>query len=76
MEIRTQLRRWGNSLGIIVPSDILRIKNLREGEEVIITVEKKKKIHELFGSLKGKKLNAQKIKDDIRSEEARNEIFS
>ena len=50
MEIRTQLRRWGNSLGIIVPSDILKIKNLREGEEVIITVEKKKKIHELFGS--------------------------
>lgn len=69
MEIRTHLRKWGNSLGIVVPLEVLKSKNFKDGEEVIITIDRKRSIRELFGSLKGKKLNAQKIKDNIRMEE-------
>lgn len=69
MEIVTRLKRWGNSVGVIVPAEALREKGLHEEQEVIITIEKKKPLRELFGILKGKKkLNAQKIKDELRKE--------
>lgn len=68
MEIATHLKRWGNSLGVIIPMEEIKIRNLQEGEEIIITIEKRKKMKELFGSLKDWKINSQKIKDELRDE--------
>lgn len=70
MEIVARLRRWGNSFGIVIPRDIIVGKNLRENEEVIIKVERKNDLKEIFGTLKGWKINSQKAKDEIREEEA------
>lgn len=39
MELNTKLRRVGNSLGIIIPSDLVKIKGFREGEDVSVTVK-------------------------------------
>ena len=68
MIISTKLRKWGNSIGIVIPNEILKEKNLREGEEVIIEVNKKNKIKQLFGSLKTLKIDSQKIKDELRKD--------
>ncbi|MSS74903.1 hypothetical protein EXS73_01675 [Candidatus Pacearchaeota archaeon] len=68
METRATLRRWGNSLGIIIPSEAIQTKQLREGEEITITIGKKDPFKSLFGALKHKKLDAQKIKDQLRDE--------
>ncbi len=77
MIIQARLRRWGNSIGIVIPSEFLREKNVREGEEVIIDIKKKEKMKKIFGSLKDWKINAQKLKDELRKEwSKRNEIFS
>ena len=70
MAIQTRLRRWGNSIGIVVPREVLFRKNLKEGVEVIIELEKKEPVSKLFGSLKDWKINTQKFKDDIRVEES------
>ena len=71
MVIQTKLRRWGNSIGIVIPNEFLREKNLKEGEEVVINIEKKESIRNIFGSLKNWKINAQKVKDEIRKEESK-----
>ncbi len=68
MEITTRLKRWGNSLGIVIPSETIKQKSLQEDEEVIITIERKKKIREIFGSLRSWKINAQKVKNESRKE--------
>lgn len=73
MAIQTKLRKWGNSLGIVIPSEVLKDQNLKEGENVILEIKKKNTIKELFGSLKNWKIDAQKFKDEIRAEEKRNE---
>ncbi len=68
MEITTRLKRWGNSLGIVVPIETIKQKSLQEDEEVIITIEKRKKTREIFGSLRNWKIDTQKVKDDLRKE--------
>ncbi len=68
MAIQTRLRRWGNSLGIIIPGDVVQEKGLSEGEEIIIEISKKNTLQELFGSLPKWKINSQKIKNILRKE--------
>ena len=41
MELKTKIRKVGNSLGVIIPADTARIKGFREGEEVSIIFEEK-----------------------------------
>ena len=72
MALETRLRRWGNSIGIVIPTELLRQKNLKEGEEIVIEIEKKEPISKIFGSLKNWKKSSQKMKDEIRKEEHKN----
>jgi len=69
MEVRTKLKKWGNSLGIIIPKEILLNNALKEGEEVLIDIEKNRDLSDVFGTIKNSKLNAQEIKDQIRKQE-------
>ncbi|PIN92545.1 hypothetical protein COU56_04235, partial [Candidatus Pacearchaeota archaeon CG10_big_fil_rev_8_21_14_0_10_31_9] len=35
MKLQTVLRKWGNSIGVVIPREIIEKERLREGEEVI-----------------------------------------
>lgn len=39
VNINTKLKRIGNSLGIIVPAEIINTKGLKEGGELMISIE-------------------------------------
>ncbi len=62
------LRNWGSSLGVVVPKDVVRQEHLKEGEEVVIELHKKKTMRDVFGSMKGLQIDSQKMKDDLRKE--------
>lgn len=66
MEIKTKLKEWGNSIGLIVPKEIIAENNLKVNDEVIIEIRKKNEIMKLFGSLKLKR-SSQNIKDEARN---------
>lgn len=66
MQTKTKLRKWGSSLGIIVPAEIVNKEKLKEGEEVVVEIKKKSNLEDLFGSLKGWKIDPQKMKDEAR----------
>jgi antitoxin component of MazEF toxin-antitoxin module len=69
--ISTKVRRWGNSLGIIIPSDAVAKRKLKENQDVslVILEDSKEVFDETFGSLKGKlKKSGQKMKDELRRE--------
>lgn len=68
MIVKTKLKQWGSSLGIVVPSEVVKEEKLSEGSEVIVDIQKKGSLWDIFGTLKDRKLNAQKIKDQARKD--------
>ena len=59
---RSKVKRWGNSLGVIVPKEIVEREKLKEGEEVEISVRKASDIKHLFGKYPFDDLRLQKDK--------------
>ena len=71
-EVRVKLRRWGNSLGVVLPQEILKEVNKNEGDEVTLFLKKEDNdLTSLFGRLKNWKIDSQNFKDEIRKEECR-----
>jgi len=57
IEIKTKLRKWGNSFGIVVPQKAIESEKAKEGDEVIILLKKEDDnvLREMFGTFKFKK---------------------
>lgn len=70
IECETITRKWGNSIGITLPREIVEKEHLKEDEKITILVLKQRpSLKETFGLLKGKwTKSAQQIKDEIRAE--------
>ncbi len=49
-----ELKEWGNSVGILVPSEMLKDMGLHKGDNVEITIVAKKRV-DGFGVCKGAK---------------------
>lgn len=55
--IATKTRKWGNSLGIIIPKEEVKNMSLKENQTVIVEITKKENpLKELFGSGKHNKI--------------------
>ncbi len=53
--VKTKTRKWGNSIGIVIPKDAAERENLMQGEEVeLLLLRKSNVLRESFGLLKGK----------------------
>ncbi len=65
IELKTKLRRWGNSFGIVVPISAAEKEKVKEGEEVVILLNKEKNnvLREMFGTLKFKKSTKQLMRE-------------
>ncbi len=67
--IKLKARKWGNSLGVVIPNNISREMNLKENEEIEVILMKKRPLKKLYGILKGKiKESSQEMKDRLRKE--------
>ncbi len=64
MAIRTVMRKWGNSLGVVIPREEASREGLRENDEVEIVIRKAVDIRQLFGKYKFRDL--QSLKDELR----------
>ena len=64
--VYAKIKKWGNSLGIILPNEIIKSKGIVENEIIEIEIKKKNEpLKKLFGSLI-RKISTQKIKDEIK----------
>ncbi|HJX50006.1 MAG TPA: AbrB/MazE/SpoVT family DNA-binding domain-containing protein [Candidatus Nanoarchaeia archaeon] len=60
MNIEVKTRKWGNSLGLVIPSEAVERLNIKPEETVVIEISKKGNVlKELFGSIKFKKTTKQ-----------------
>ena len=65
MATQTFLKRWGNSLAIIVPREMVKEKSLSENDRVKIEIFKEADFSDVFGTLKTK-ISGQEFKDEAR----------
>ena len=67
MEIKTIAKRWGNSIGVILPKKIIDERNIKENDIIKIEIKNKPLAKEFFGRFKSKfKHSAQELKDEAR----------
>ncbi len=61
------VKKWGNSLAIILPQDLVKGKNIKEKDKIMIEIIKPTDLSDVFGILKGKrKMTGQEFKDFAR----------
>ena len=65
VKVKAKVRRIGNSLGIIIPSEEASENGLSEGDSIEIEVSKRASLKELFGTAHFSK-SAQGMKDEAR----------
>lgn len=65
MATTVTIKKWGNSLGIILPEGLAKEKNLKVKDKIVISVVKEVNLVPLFGSLK-RKMTGQSFKDLVR----------
>ena len=69
IEVDTTTRRWGNSIGIALPKDIVKKAKIKPNRNIKIFIpEKRVNLEAVFGSLKITR-STQEIIDDIREGE-------
>ncbi|MBI2670431.1 AbrB/MazE/SpoVT family DNA-binding domain-containing protein [Candidatus Woesearchaeota archaeon] len=66
VEIQTKAKKWGSSIGVILPKSLVEDIGIKPNETITIEVKKSHKAKEFFGLLKGWKRSTQKIKDEVR----------
>ena len=68
MEIVVKPRRWGNSMGITIPKNIIKEEKISLKDELIVDIKRKrdtKRIKSLFGKFKFRE-STQEIKDRMK----------
>jgi len=69
--IISKTRKWGSSLGVIIPKDVVKELKIRENQEVYLEIKPKDNpLKELFGSVKLSKPTEQLLKE-IRGKESK-----
>ena len=69
--IITKTRKWGSSIGIVIPKKVAEELKIRENQEVIVDIKPKDNpLKELFGSVKLSKPTEQLLKE-IRGKESK-----
>ena len=59
-------KKWGNSIGITIPSEVIKEEKIKPQEKIMVLVIKgyKRKLANMFGTLKLKK-STQKVMEEI-----------
>ncbi len=68
MEIKATAKKWGSSIGVIIPKEIVDAKRIKENDKIIIEIKAKPLAGNMFGrfpSLTSGK-SAQELKDEAR----------
>lgn len=64
IELEAKIRKWGNSMGILLPRQAVKKEKFKDGETVKLFVAKKTNpIKETFGIYKHSKVNLKTLKE-------------
>ena len=68
-EIEAEVRKWGNSLGVVIPAEVAKQEGLKAHDRALIRIMKVRYPDpRAFGFMRDLKIDAQKMKDQLRRE--------
>lgn len=65
MAIKVKTKKWGNSIGVILPKEVIEGQKIKENQRILVEVVKEANLKRVFGSLK-RKMSGQEFKDFVR----------
>ena len=68
LQFKATAKEWGNSIGIVLPKDIVTKEHISPNEEITVEIKSKNILRETFGTLKEWKIDSQKAKNELRKE--------
>jgi len=67
VEIDVEVKKWGDSLAVIIPRETVDEENLRAKDKVHLQIQKEVDVSAIFGIAKGKiKATVQQLKNEAR----------
>ena len=56
MELKAKTKKWGNSIGIVIPKEVVRQEDIKPNQEIVLIVNTKPitRAKDIFGTLKFK----------------------
>lgn len=65
LELRT--RKWGSSLGIIIPKDVVEKEHISVNQKILVEIKKNRaKVKDIFGMFSEWKEHPDKIKKEMK----------
>ncbi|MBI4146361.1 hypothetical protein HY489_03420 [Candidatus Woesearchaeota archaeon] len=66
-EVQCTTKKWGSSIGIVIPSDVVKKEHIKPNEQISILIRRVPLAKELWGiGLVRDKRSTQEIKDELR----------
>lgn len=65
MAAEVEVRKWGNSMGVILPKKLVTARGLKQHDRILIDVVRKADLTKFFGSFRTEK-SGQQFKDMVR----------
>jgi len=65
MATEVVLKKWGNSMGVVLPKELVEKEQLKKNEKIFLEIVKEADLTKIFGSLK-RKMSGQEFKDLVR----------
>lgn len=65
MAIEVEIKKWGNSIGIILPKSLISEEGLRENDKIVVNIVRKADLSKTFGKEK-RTMTGQEFKDIVR----------
>lgn len=66
VQTQTKTKKWGNSIGIVLPKSLVEEANIKPNETIVIEIKKVHKAKEFFGLLSNWNKSEQEIKDELK----------
>ena len=66
MEVEVTAKKWGSSLGLVLPKSVVEEERIRENDIIVIEVKKRHFAKEFFGILSSWKKPTGKIKEEMK----------
>ncbi len=63
MALEVTIKKWGNSLGIIIPKEIVQKRDLKNGTKVLFEIVNPAQFDKIWGSIKFKRPTKEIMKD-------------
>ena len=67
VETKVKTRKWGSSIGVVLPKEIVDEIGIKLNDVVRLDIKKPVKVRDVFGMFPNWKRNTQEIKDELRT---------